>query len=316
MSSLPNLRNLAYSILKNLGDEIVNGKEFAELGKCSQCDKEILSLNFEAFTVLSCGHVYHRRCIEKNFLLTQRNKCLFPGCTATVEAVISERRFSVSSHSSTSSIVRRMSNQLQINSPVIQEEVSNQQMDVDVNGEEEMPEEDDDGEEVETIPLRSTQPEQSTSISSSSKGKKRTRESSASTDKSSSKKAKKTGGKKKVSSTLKQLIEELLTDIPDGGRSLEEIDESASNFLQLSERIDHAETKNEEASRGLIFSYFNFGEAVFKRYKKLKPEFGKDGSEAIVKKEVRVQFSRQNALMKLCEKRQRDPKRCINFLIP
>jgi hypothetical protein len=45
----------------------------------------------------------------------------------------------------------------------------------------------------------------------------------------------------------KQLIEELLTDIPDGGRSLDEIDESASNFLQLSERIDHAETKNEEA---------------------------------------------------------------------
>ena len=38
-------------------------------------------------------------------------------------------------------------------------------MDVDVNGEEEM-----DGE-VEMIPLRSTQPEQSTSVSSSSKGK-------------------------------------------------------------------------------------------------------------------------------------------------
>ena len=133
-----------------------------------------------------------------------------------------------------------------INSP-IQEEVSNQEMDMDVNGEEEMLEEDDDGEEVETIPLRSTQPEQSTSVSSSSKGKKRTRESSASTDKSSSKKVKK-AGEKKVSGTLKKLIEELLTDIPDGGRSLEETSESASNFLQLSERIDHAETKNEEAS--------------------------------------------------------------------
>jgi len=117
--------------------------------------------------------------------------------------------------------------------------------------------------------------------------KKHTRESSASTEKSSSKKAKKTGGKKKVSSTLKQLIEELLTDNPDGGRSLEEINESASSFLQLSERIDHAETKNEEASRGLIFSYFNFGEAVYKRYKELKPSYGKDGSEALVKKEVR-----------------------------
>jgi len=67
MSSLPNLRNLAYSILKNLGDEIVNGKEFAELGKCSQCDKEILSLNFEAFTVrCSKGHEWQARfpCIK------------------------------------------------------------------------------------------------------------------------------------------------------------------------------------------------------------------------------------------------------------
>ena len=79
--SLPNLQNLAYSILKNLEDEIVSGKEFTELEKCSQCNKEILSLNFEAFTVLSCGHTYHRRCIEKNYLLTQKNKCLFPGCT-------------------------------------------------------------------------------------------------------------------------------------------------------------------------------------------------------------------------------------------
>jgi hypothetical protein len=139
MSSLPNLRNLAYSILKKSWRRIVNGKEFTELGKCLQC---------EAFTVLSCGHTYHRGCIEKNYLLTQKNKCFFPDCTATVE----KRRFSVSSHSSTSSIVRRMSNQLLINSPV------------DVN-EEEM---DDEGGEVETIPLRSTQPEQSTSVSSCS----------------------------------------------------------------------------------------------------------------------------------------------------
>ena len=64
-------------------------------------------------------------------------------------------------------------------------------MDVDVNGEEEMPKEDDDGEKVETIPLRSTQPKQSTSVSSSSKSKKCTRESFASTEKLSSKKAKK-----------------------------------------------------------------------------------------------------------------------------
>src|SRR5205823_7886301 len=97
-----------------------------------------------------------------------------------------------------------------------------------------------------------TQPEQSTSVSSSNKGKKRSRESGASTEKSSSKKAKKTSGKK-VSSMLKKLIEELLTDVPvpTAEENLEEASEnSTSIFLQLSERIDHAETKNEEARAG------------------------------------------------------------------
>jgi hypothetical protein len=67
--------------------------------------------------------------------------------------------------------------------------------------------------------------------------------------------------------------------------------------------------------QGLIYSYFDFGEAVFKRYKELKPEYGKDGSQALVKKELRVAIPKTSALMKLCEKGQRDPKRCISFLI-
>jgi hypothetical protein len=124
---------------------------------------------------------------------------------------------------------------------------------------------------------------------SSTAQKKRSRESGASTENSSSKKAKKTGGKK-VSSMLKKLIEELLTDVPvpTAGENLEEANESATSiFLQLSDKIDNAETKNESASRGLIFSYFDFGEAVFKRYKELKLEHGKDGSLALVKSEVR-----------------------------
>ncbi|GES96035.1 hypothetical protein GLOIN_2v1598305 [Rhizophagus clarus] len=119
--------------------------------------------------------------------------------------------------------------------------------------------------------------------------KKRTRESSASTKKSSSKKAKKTGGKK-VSSMLKKLIETLLTDVISdvAGENLEEASENeTSNFLQLYDKIDSAESKNEDASQGLIYSYFDFGEAVFKRYKELKLEHGKDRSQALVKSEVR-----------------------------
>src|SRR4051794_37616276 len=103
-------------------------------------------------------------------------------------------------------------------------------MDVNVNREE-MPKEDDDSEEVEMIPLRSTQPEQFTSVSSSNKGKKRSRELGALTEKSSSKKAKKTS-EKKVSSMLKKLIEELLTDVPvfTAGENLEEVSENSTSI--------------------------------------------------------------------------------------
>ncbi|CAB4480860.1 unnamed protein product [Rhizophagus irregularis] len=144
--------------------------------------------------------------------------------------------------------------------------------------------------------------------------KKRTRESSASTEKSSSKKAKKTGGKK-VSSMLKKLIEELLTDVISdvAGENLEEASENeTSNFLQLYDKIDSAESKNEDASQGLIYSYFDFGEAVFKRYKELKLEHGKDGSQALVKSEVRKAIPEakcsDEALRKRMERSEKDEK--------
>ncbi|GBB92658.1 hypothetical protein RclHR1_02040020 [Rhizophagus clarus] len=142
-----------------------------------------------------------------------------------------------------------------------------------------------------TCPSSETMSEVSTLIEQdpSNAQKKRTRESSASTKKSSSKKAKKTGGKK-VSSMLKKLIETLLTDVISdvAGENLEEASENeTSNFLQLYDKIDSAESKNEDASQGLIYSYFDFGEAVFKRYKELKLEHGKDRSQALVKSEVR-----------------------------
>ncbi len=50
---------------------------------------------------------------------------------------------------------------------------------------------------------------------------------------------------------LKKLIEELLTDVPvpTAGKNLEEASKNLTSiFLQLSERIDHAKTKNEQAS--------------------------------------------------------------------
>ncbi|CAG8853493.1 41247_t:CDS:1, partial [Gigaspora margarita] len=138
--------------------------------------------------------------------------------------------------------------------------------------------------------------------------KKRT---SDSTEKSPNKKAKKVGGKK-VSSTLKQLIEELLTNIPIVGRSLEETSyttDTRSIFLQLSDKIDSAESKNKDASRALISSYFDFGEALFNQYKELKPTYGKEGARALVKSEVRKEISKtklsEDALQKRMERAQK-----------
>ena len=41
--STTNLKNLAYNILKEFVDPIVNGKEFPELEKCSECNNKIFS---------------------------------------------------------------------------------------------------------------------------------------------------------------------------------------------------------------------------------------------------------------------------------
>ncbi|CAG8830031.1 9068_t:CDS:2, partial [Gigaspora margarita] len=109
-------------------------------------------------------------------------------------------------------------------------------------------------------------------------------------EKSSNKKAKKVG-KKKVSSTLKQLIEELLTNIPIVSRSSEETNYTTDTrgiFLQLSNKIDSAKSKNKDASHALITSYFYFGEALYSRYKELKPTYSKDGAKALVKSKEKI----------------------------
>jgi len=94
---------------------------------------------------------------------------------------------------------------------------------------------------------------------------------------------------------LRKLIKELLTNISDSGEVLEEMNalDASSNtrkFLYLSDMIDQAETKNEDATRNVINRYFDFGEALYLRYKELKPSCGKDGANALVKEEVRKQI--------------------------
>ncbi|CAG8545372.1 10632_t:CDS:2, partial [Cetraspora pellucida] len=116
--SFANLQNLTLNILKETKHNVIQNIDITELPSCKIFNK-ILTVNFESLTILSCSHVYHKKCIEKNFLLTEKNKCSIPDCDKIVDPVISERRFSESSQSSkTSAIANMLVNNLELNSPI------------------------------------------------------------------------------------------------------------------------------------------------------------------------------------------------------
>ncbi|CAG8650611.1 7601_t:CDS:1, partial [Paraglomus brasilianum] len=107
------------------------------------------------------------------------------------------------------------------------------------------------------------------------------------TSKSSSKKVKKHVSKED-SPILKKLIEELTSTIPENSKKAIEVNESTNNFLYHYNKIMQTESK---ASREVIESYFNFGEAMKKRfdyYKNLK--HGDRACLALVNDEIRKQL--------------------------
>jgi hypothetical protein len=79
-SSSQRLQSLAYNILNHLGDDLVKDKEIPELESCSECTMNILSSPIKELTILSCEHIFHRSCIEKQLLYTKPGTCPFPDC--------------------------------------------------------------------------------------------------------------------------------------------------------------------------------------------------------------------------------------------
>ena len=118
--SLTNLQNFAFNILKETKHNIVQDIVVTELPPCKLCENKILSVNFESFTILSCGHIYHRKCIEKKFLLTTENKCPLSDCNKIIDPVVSERRFSESSSQSsgTSALAEMLGDDFGLGSPM------------------------------------------------------------------------------------------------------------------------------------------------------------------------------------------------------
>jgi hypothetical protein len=117
-SFLTNLRILGYKILKSLEDKDVRDIDVPELGPCSECNEEIFSFPITGFTTLTCGHTYHRLCIEKKL----PNSCPFPGCGKNVDTIEARRGSQSSQSSGVSAISTLMGEKFTITSPTIHED--------------------------------------------------------------------------------------------------------------------------------------------------------------------------------------------------
>ncbi len=119
-SSLDNHMKLAYNILKNFKDDIVRDKEIPGLDQCSECNNKVLMHLPKAFTILSCGHIFHRICIEKKLLLTMLNTCPFPDFGKNVDII--EPFPTTNQESPISALSNMMSERFILSSPIIRME--------------------------------------------------------------------------------------------------------------------------------------------------------------------------------------------------
>ncbi|GES88401.1 hypothetical protein GLOIN_2v1511284 [Rhizophagus clarus] len=268
--SLVNLRNLGYNILKSLEDKTVRDIDFPELGSCSECGNDILMFPLKAFSYLSCGHIFHRLCIENRLFLGTPSACPASDCGKSVDildeaGIISNPDPRVISQSSG---ISPSMGTFALSSPPIQMLSSNRPQ----------PQ----GPSKPLVYLTCKHIVHYNCIDNSRK----LCPICPSTD---------------MEPEEMEIDDDnmLLTNIPDSGEEEANAPDVSSNtgapsqmkFLYLSDMIDQAETKNEDATRNVINRYFDFGEALYLRYKELKPSGGKDRAKALVKEEVRKQIS-------------------------
>ena len=353
--SLDNHTKLAYNILKNLEDDILGEKEIPELDKCLECNNEILASPPKAITILSCGHTFHRICIEKKLLLTMPNTCPFPDCGKNVDII--EPFPNTNEESPILALSNRMNESLAIlSSPILQMEGVKNTGSQPVKGylrcakcsedlSSSLPP-------VSSIrfPLQPQEPpkplvyltckhivhyacidnprklcpicpstdmeidnlETPTEQNSSTAQKKRSSE--FASEKDSNKKAKKT--KKPVdrdqSPTLQRLIRELTTTDPGDEEILQTEPASESNndsniFLNLYNKIVAGEDQLKKTTQDVLRHYFDFGEAMKKRYDHYRLNNEDLASQSLVEDDMQKQLPNisEEALRKRIERAQK-----------
>ncbi|RHZ59109.1 hypothetical protein Glove_365g135 [Diversispora epigaea] len=82
------LETFALNIIKNSSPEkIIDEGNTPELDACSLCNHELFLFEIKnPITILVCGHIYHRDCIEN--YIKKRSICPKPDCKKEVESTI------------------------------------------------------------------------------------------------------------------------------------------------------------------------------------------------------------------------------------
>ncbi|CAB4481491.1 hypothetical protein RhiirA1_395233 [Rhizophagus irregularis] len=272
--SLNNLKILAYNILKNLEDGLVRDTQVPELGPCSECNNEILSLPLKPFTTLSCAHVFHRHCIEKKIFPTSPSVCPFPDCGKRIETMNTGRdRHSLQSSQSsgTSTVINMLDSGLNLNSPTVDSEI-------DWNDEE-----------VET------------QIDHNSK--KRANESTSVDSNSSNKKAKKLV-KRKDAPILKKLIKELSAPAPQHNtfdstivlQAFSEMDINSVNFRNLDDMIVKAEGNNQKTVLEVVRTYYYYGKGCKLWFDHYKKPYNDESANSLVNEKIREHIPDQDKI--------------------
>jgi len=239
---------------------------------CKVCDKKIFSSLNKEFTILGCGHTYHRICIEKKLLLTKPNGC--PECGKSVEtiteATTTETDLRRDSQSSTSSIVGKMGKQLNIQS---QEIVDEEMTDADNGGK-----------------IDNNSKGKATDIAEGSNKRpiEVTSEETTTTSEKSIKKAKKEV-KNGDSSMLKKLIKELSSPSSSSTTSLPTI-MSPGNFTDLYDAIIKAEERIGSTNQEVIRAYFLFGKKLEEKLAEYIKTNKERKAQRLLTKEVSAQL--------------------------
>src|SRR6266540_2748858 len=84
------LKALSLNFLRNTSE--ITDEHILKLNPCHFCDKEILALLLYSFSVLSCGHIYHRIYLEKHIVRSETRFPLCPisSCISPIELIREE----------------------------------------------------------------------------------------------------------------------------------------------------------------------------------------------------------------------------------